>query len=198
MTEASEGTETMAPQQLRGAQKRPDNDQIQTRFIPAGDGPMQGLPQAWSGARSGIRFSSRWEDGYPILTIHLEAELPLEVNEQMRDEGCLLSQAEAFDLAFKVAIDDEVDAAEITRNAISLTWVRNFLASSYNHLNGNLEASRRGMEISPENAFNYRRSRRSIETLRRTVKRIDARMNSAVPAPLANAILAGDRSSHWH
>lgn len=198
MTEASEGAETMAPQQVRGTEERPDNNQIQTRFIPAGDGPMQGLPQAWNGARSGIRFSSRWEDGYPILTIHLEAELPLEVHEQMRDEACLLGQAEAFDLAFKVAIDEEVDDAEITRNAISLTWVRNFLARSYNHLNGNLEASRRGMEISPENAFNYRRSRRSIETLRRTVKRIDARVNDAVPAPMVDAILAGDPSSRWH
>lgn len=198
MSEVLDAAETISAEPTVASEERLDNDKIQTRFIPAGDGPMQGLPQAWNGARSGVRFSSHWQDGHPVMTVHLEAEFPLEVNEQMRDEACLAEQAEAFDLALKVAIDDEVSDAEIADKAISLNWVRNYFARSYNHLSGSLEASRQGMEVSQQNINLYRRSRRSVDTLKRTVERMDARLEKAVPARIAGAILIGDPSAHWH
>lgn len=166
-------------------------------YIPAGDGPLKGQPQKWIGELSHTLFECEWQNGYPVLTAHLQAEIPLQIKDLMRDEETLKTYAELFDLALKVAVDDEIRMVDIADNVLGLSHISTFLRQSYQSLTQMLEQTRQTAEPGPENARKIRRTEASLEVIRRIADRIDARIG-ALPQLLVAAIKSGDPSTHWH
>jgi len=172
-------------------------EELPRAFVPTADGASPQGPQKWIGALSGTLFESEWQNGFPMLTVHIQAEIPLQIKELMRDEDTLKLHAELFDLAFRMALDGQAPGVDLDRHALGLGHIGQFLRRTHGSLTASLESTRRVMEPGGENARKMRRTERSLAVIARIADRLEALADRA-PAPIACAIRAGDPSPHWH
>jgi hypothetical protein len=140
-------------------------------------------PKSWEGQLSGAKFSASQQDGRLILSVTLEAEIPVCLNDDMVDLQTLDLHARVFDFALKVALDDgEIDDVDIVVNILGLIHVRDFLLTSFDCLIGEMQEMRHRLEPGRRNAERGEVYERSVTTLKRIADRINARLTATVDA----------------
>lgn len=140
-------------------------------------------PKYWTGELSGVTFSASKDGDRLILSVTIEAEIPICLNDDMIDLQTLDLHARVFDFALKVALDDdEIDDVDIIVNLLGLIHVRDFLNASHDCLMGEMQTMRHRLEPGQANAQREAIYTRSVSSLKRIADRIAARLKRCIDA----------------
>jgi hypothetical protein len=153
------------------------------------------MPQSWSGSLSDTNFTARFESGFWILGVKVEAERPVLIQNNYVDTSTLQIHAEMFDFALAFARGDRFEKDVVGTNAMGLVYAMSFFGQTGQNLRHQVDAHRKKIEINQESLKELRSTRVSADVLIRIAKRIEDRMTDFIGYDMVKHLKTSPNSS---
>lgn len=135
-------------------------------------------PSSWSGRLSGADFARHYENNSYVLSVKVEAEQPVLLQDIYAAPAEIEVHAMLMDLALAFARGDDLDADDIRKNAMGLSYAADVFGQSGKNLKSSLDRNQKKIEISPKSQHQIKTSYKSAEVLLRISGRIETRLRN--------------------